>query len=116
MATIGHRIRERRQSLSLSVDELANKLGKNRATVYRYESDDIDNFPISVIGPLAEALQTTPAYLMGWEESEKPATEIDDGLTDISKIFIELSPENRSKLLELSRLYLSSQHNNGENK
>lgn len=68
MATIGGRIRERRIALGLSVDELAAKLGKNRATVYRYESDEIENFPISVIVPLARALQTTPGYLMGWED------------------------------------------------
>lgn len=67
MSTIGSRIRNKRQELGLTVDELASKLGKNRATVYRYESDDIENFPISVITPLAEVLKTSPAYLMGWD-------------------------------------------------
>ena len=95
----------------MSVDELAARLGKNRATVYRYESDDIENFPISIIGPLAEALQVSPAYLMGWIETEQPATENDDGLAEIMKIFTALSAENRAKLLELSRLYLTSQSN-----
>lgn len=69
MSTIGSRIREKRLELGLSVDELAEKLGKNRATIYRYESDDIENFPISVIGPLSIVLQTSPAYLMGWKDS-----------------------------------------------
>lgn len=68
MSTIGSRIRQRRQELGMSADELAAKLGKNRATVYRYESDDIENFPISVIDSLANALQVSPAYLMGWSE------------------------------------------------
>lgn len=36
--TIGDRIRARRQELGFSVDELATRLGKNRATVYRYET------------------------------------------------------------------------------
>ena len=111
MSTIGSRIREKRQELGMSVDELAARLGKNRATVYRYESDDIENFPISIIGPLAEALQVSPAYLMGWIETEQPATKNDDGLEEIVKIFTELSSENRAKLLELSRLYLASQSN-----
>lgn len=112
MSTIGNRIRLMRQEAGLSVDDLAARLGKNRATVYRYESDEIENFPIAVIGPLAEALHTTPAYLMGWTE-EKPATQMDDELREISEIFIELSSENRSKLLELSRLYLDHQRKNG---
>jgi transcriptional regulator with XRE-family HTH domain len=66
--TIGERIKARRKELDISVDELAEKLGKNRATIYRYESDEIENMPTAVLEPLAKALQTTPAYLMGWSE------------------------------------------------
>lgn len=73
MSTIGNRIRNRRLELGLSVDDLACKLGKNRATVYRYESDEIENFPVSVIKPLADILDVSPAYLMGWTET--PITE-----------------------------------------
>ena len=67
--TIGDRIRSRRLKLGLSVDEVANRIGKNRATVYRYESSDIEDLPTSVLEPLSKALQTTPGYLMGWEPS-----------------------------------------------
>lgn len=68
---IGERIRQRRKFLGLSVDELAEKLGKNRATIYRYESNDIEKLPTTVLEPLAKALNTTPSYLMGWED-DKP--------------------------------------------
>jgi transcriptional regulator with XRE-family HTH domain len=79
---IGRRIRERRIALGLSVDELAEKLGKNRATIYRYEGDEIENFPVSVIEPLADALLTTPAYLMGWTDNPSGGkTEEDDTWT-----------------------------------
>jgi repressor LexA len=37
MLTIGERIRRRRKQLGLSVDDIAKKLGKDRATIYRYE-------------------------------------------------------------------------------
>jgi len=57
MSTIGSRIRDRRKELGLTVDDLAARLGKNRATVYRYEGDEIENFPISIIVPLAQALK-----------------------------------------------------------
>ena len=63
---VGDRIRAKRQDLGMSVDELAARMGKNRATVYRYEKGDIENMPVNVLEPLAEVLQTTPAYLMGW--------------------------------------------------
>lgn len=76
--TVGDRIKQRRQELGISVDELAAKLGKNRATVYRYESNDIEDLPAAALEPLATALHTMPAYLMGWSmeqpvnASEKP--------------------------------------------
>lgn len=66
--TVGERIKNRRKELGLSVDAVAKKLNKNRATVYRYESDEIENLPITVLEPLAKILNTTPAYLMGWDE------------------------------------------------
>lgn len=64
--SIGERIRKRREELGLTVAQVARKLGKDRTTIYRYESDYIENLPISVLEPLTEILHTTPAYLMGW--------------------------------------------------
>ena len=70
--TIGERIKNRRIELGLSVEELASLLGKNRATIYRYESDEIENLPITILEPLARVLLTTPTYLMGWEPNVAP--------------------------------------------
>lgn len=69
--TIGERIKQRRMELGLSVDEVAEKLGKNRATVYRYESNEIENLPVGTLEPLAKILETTPAQLMGWDDKEQ---------------------------------------------
>jgi DNA-binding helix-turn-helix protein len=66
--TIGDRIKERRKKLNMTSDELADELGKSRATIYRYENGDIKNLPTTILEPLAEALYTTPAYLMGWTD------------------------------------------------
>ena len=74
---IGERIKQRRLELGLSVDELASKLGKNRATVYRYENNEIENLPITLISVLAKALETTPSYLMGWDDVEEQDALID---------------------------------------
>lgn len=73
---IGERIKQRRKELGLSVDQVADKIGKNRATVYRYESKDIEKLPLEVLEPLAKALGTTPAYLMGWEDPKSTAKNI----------------------------------------
>ena len=64
---VGKRIKDRRNELQMSVDELATKLNKNRTTIYRYEKGDISNLPIDILKPLAKALDTTPQYLIGWE-------------------------------------------------
>lgn len=69
--TIGERIKVLRKEKGISVDKLAELIGKDRATIYRYESKDIENMPTSVLEPLAKALGTTPAYLMGWESGDK---------------------------------------------
>lgn len=68
--SIGKKIKDLRTELNMTVDELAAKLGKNRATIYRYEKGDIGNLPLDVLEPLANALKTTPAYLMGWEDKK----------------------------------------------
>lgn len=74
--TVGERIKLRRQELGMSVDDLALKLGKNRATVYRYESDEIENLPINVIEPLSQILNVSPAYLMGWKNEKRESRSI----------------------------------------
>jgi transcriptional regulator with XRE-family HTH domain len=89
MDTIGARIRECRKREGISAEELAKKLGKNKATVYRYENDDIKDLPITILEPLARALNTTPAYLLGWDKekdnglSSKEEREIESDLEDM---------------------------------
>lgn len=68
---IGERIKQRRLELGYTADALAKMLNKNRATIYRYENGDIENMPIDVLEPLAKALNTTPAYLMGWTDPQQ---------------------------------------------
>lgn len=105
MSTIGDRIRDRRLELGLSVDDVAKRLGKNRATVYRYESDYIENLPLSVIPPLAEVLMVTPAYLMGWGEDENkkslPATKSEEADLDHDLIekLVGLTPDEQEKVV-----------------
>lgn len=70
MSTIGNRIKQRRIKLGLSVDELARRLEKNRATVYRYENDEIENMPVGIIDSLSKILDTTPAFIMGWADDD----------------------------------------------
>jgi transcriptional regulator with XRE-family HTH domain len=76
---VGLRIKQRRKEMGISADELGKKIGKNRATVFRYENGDIEKLPIDILKPIAEALSTTPQALMGWEEVQNK----NDALADI---------------------------------
>lgn len=68
---IGQKMKQRRKELKMSADELGARLGKDRSTIYRYENGEIENLPLDILEPIAVALQTTPQYLMGWEEVRK---------------------------------------------
>lgn len=65
---IHERIKRLRKQNKLSVDEIVKKLNISRATYYRYESNEIEKLPLTILKPLAKILNTTPAYLMGWQE------------------------------------------------
>ena len=68
---LGKRIKHRRKTLNLTADKLGEMIGKDRSTVYRYERDDIDNVSIKVVEQIANALNVTPGFLMGWETLEE---------------------------------------------
>lgn len=78
--TIGERIKNRRTELGLTAEEVAEQLGKSRATVYRYESGEIEKMPTTVLEPLANVLKTTPAYLMGWDDNPMRYEETEENL------------------------------------
>lgn len=61
---LGKQIRKRRKELKMSVDELAARLGKDRSTIYRYESGDIESVPIELLPRMVEVLETTPQELL----------------------------------------------------
>ena len=66
MLKLYENIRNRREELGMSQQDLADLLGyKSRSTIAKIESGDND-IPQSKVMAFAEALQTTPAYLMGW--------------------------------------------------
>jgi transcriptional regulator with XRE-family HTH domain len=65
---IGDRIKKRREELGMSQEELAKKVGyKSRSSVNKIEIDG-RGLPQNKIVIFAKALETTPAYLMGWND------------------------------------------------
>lgn len=82
--TIYDRIKARREELGMSQQQLADKIGyKSRSAINKIESGlrDINQTKIKAF---AEALNTTPAYLMGWDEKESTNnSELDSQIEDL---------------------------------
>lgn len=104
--TIGERIKARRTQIGLTVDQVADRIGKNRATVYRYESNDIEKFPLDILPPLAKVLNTTPAYLMGWSDTAEirptiihaPALELAEDESDLLHKYRRLDDSGKGRV------------------
>lgn len=73
--TIGERVKEARERKGFTQDELAHKLGyKSRSSINKIEKER--DIPRSMIVKLAEILDVTPAFLMGWDEEKKDKSNI----------------------------------------
>ena len=64
----GEKLRRLRESAGISQVEAAEKIGVSKQTLYKYEKNIISNIPSDVIERMASLYDTTPAYLMGWED------------------------------------------------
>ena len=106
MSKIGENIRRKREELGLSQDELATRVGyRHRTSINKIELG-INDLPQNKIVKFAEALQTTPAVLMGWvdEETSKKndarasiafQSSYDKKLFEMIKKISKLTPEQR---------------------
>lgn len=67
---IHSKIYDLRKRRGLTLEELGAKIGVTKATAQRYESGEIPNIKRPTIEKLAQTLDTSPAYLMGWADDE----------------------------------------------
>lgn len=116
-----NRIRARRKELGMSQGDLAKKLGyKSRSTVNKIELG-INDITQSKIIAFAEALNCTPAYLMGWEESAKtssyklpditPPSEVDPDQFAID-MYKQLDSDDKAEIRgEMKQMLKSSKYN-----
>lgn len=93
MATLQDRIKNRRNSLGLTLLDVADMLGVKEATVQRYESGEIKNVKHETVVKLATILKCSPQYLMGWS----------DEIVEINSSSLTLTPDE-DKLISNYRL------------
>lgn len=99
MATLYDRIKSRRTELGLTVEELAHKMGyKDKSSISKIENGKAD-IPQSKIVAFAEALETTPACLMGWDKKEE--IELSTEEIELIKKYRKASKKNKNVVLTL---------------
>lgn len=72
MRAIVDRVKQQRQRLGYSYQDLANITGMSKSTLQRYETGGIKNLPLDRLQVLASALEVTPEYIMGWADETEP--------------------------------------------
>lgn len=105
----GTRIKLKRQALGLTQEELAYKLGyKSKSSINKIELGH-ENLTQTKIKALADALGTTPAYIMGWEDEELVLEERQkiDKILDDNKDNVTL----HAQLLKYAEFLLSQKEN-----
>lgn len=71
---MGQKIYNLRLQKGMTLEELGNKVGVGKSTVRKWENGIIANMKRDKIAKVAEALDTTPAYLMGWKDESSSGT------------------------------------------
>lgn len=109
MATgVGLRIRERRKELMLSQEALAKRMGlKSKSTICKIERGE-DNLTADTIAKYAVALNSTPAYLMGWVDDPHGRVQF-----DMSGI-VEAITESTMQAIERGELELPKYYEDDE--
>lgn len=67
--TIGDRIKLIRENLHISQVDFADRINVSKQTLYKYENGIVTNIPSDKIEVIASIGNTSPAYIMGWEET-----------------------------------------------
>ena len=90
----GDRIKDLRVKNGYTMEELAKKLSTTKQTIHKYESGVTTNIPSDKIEIMAKLFNTSPAYLMCWDETDTLRSKV---MGRISK----MTDEELDKLLKL---------------
>ena len=95
---MGQKIKNLREQKGMTLEDLGNKVGVGKSTVRKWETGIIANMRRDKIAKIAEALNVSPAYLMGWEDNltKENSELIPDILSDSTLI------TNIKKLMQLN--------------
>lgn len=87
---LGEKIRVSREKAGLTMEELGKKCGTTKQTIYKYETGKVTNIPLDRLMKIADAVDVSASYLMGWEDIN--AEQLTDGeLSDVKRSLIQFA-------------------------
>ncbi|MDK9579925.1 helix-turn-helix transcriptional regulator [Sneathia sanguinegens] len=104
---VGDRIKEKRKAKKMTLAELGEKLGLQKSTLSKYEKNLI-NIPSDKLEKIAYVLNTSPQYLLGFEE--------DYDFVDTSMLNEEQNKELETILSTNNIMFFKGNISNLENK
>lgn len=108
---VGKRIKERRNEIGISMPELGRRVGVNKSTIQRYETDGVNPSRSMVINGLADALQTTPEWLTGLSDEKEACNDSGHTLCEdeiIGHVSDFLDAVGKTVQPEIQRRFLTS--------
>ena len=105
--TVGDRLKALRNKIGMSQVDFADKINVSKQTLYKYENNIITNIPSDKIEAAAQLGNVSPAYLMGWEQSENKILQLYE--KKLLSSFSLLNTENKKKSIAYTENLLSTQ-------
>ena len=110
---MARKIKRLRQAKGLTLEQVATVVGVGKSTVRKWETGMIANMKRDKIADLAKALDTTPAYLMGWEDGSQDQQapgepKLTEGERILLALFRQIPEEQQQVFLEMGRVYANS--------
>ena len=111
---LSKKIKKLRLERNMTLEQVATIVGVGKSTVRKWETGMITNMKRDKIALLASALGTTPAYLLGWNESAEQVNTPDElQLTEGESLLIELfrkvPADKQQMVLDMIQIALKTQ-------
>ena len=106
--TLGEKIRFLRTKQKLSQETLAKALNTTKQAIYKYENGIVTNIPLDKVEILSNVLNTTPSYLMGWEDNTPAEQELSEGEKALLDLFRRVPEDQRQLVLQMIRAAINT--------
>lgn len=104
---MGEKIKYLRTRQGMTLEELGNRVGVGKSTVRKWETGAIANMRRNKIASLAEALNVSPSYLMGWEDEYNTNIDIKNNSGSVSTSFGSDSNDSNTNTCTTNNYYSS---------